>query len=117
MLDTASYDLPHDGETAHLRVPLLSASGGFAGPRLVVTAPAMLARPLAERFWDLDGLNRMRGSIVLRADDQDPAFDLPDAVLALEDSMSLTEAYFRVLGNMTALGMITGRGVPVRWVA
>lgn len=117
MFDTAPYALPHDGETAHLHVPLFAATGALAGPRLVVTAPAGLARNLAERLWDIDGLDRMRGALIVRADDQDPAFDMPDALLAVDGGMGVTQAYFRVLGHMTALGMIAGRGVPLRWVA
>ena len=33
------------------------------------------------------------------------------------DSNTARHAYFRILGRLTALGMITGRGVPHRWVA
>jgi len=117
MFDTIPYDLPFDGETAHLGVPLFTATGTRAGPRLVVTGPEALMRPLADLFWDVDGLERIHGTLVLRASTQDPAFDLPDAVLPLEDGPTISQAYLRVLGHMTALCMIAGRGVPARWVA
>lgn len=82
----------------------------------MVTAPEGLARQLAERLWDLPSLGRMRGSLVLRANTQDPAFDLPDAVMTLGD-LGETDAYYQILGRMAGLGMISGRGVPLRRVA
>lgn len=82
----------------------------------MVTAPVALARALAERLWDLPSLGHMRGSLVVRANTQDPVFDRPDVVLALSDSDE-TDAYYQILGRMAQLGMITGRGVPLRRVA
>ena len=108
-------DLPT--EPLELRVPLFSMKGTYVGPRLVVTGPAAQMRDLADRFWDVPGFSRMRGSLVLRPDGQDPSYDTPDAVLRLKADVSVDDAYFQVLGRMTALGMISGRGVPRRWVA
>ena len=60
----------------------------------------------------------MRGALILRTRDQDPAFDLPDVTLTLDGGPDTARhAYLRILGRLTALGMITGRGVPHRWVA
>ena len=108
---------PRDFDPQGLRMPLFSVTGARAGPRLVVTGPEKLVRVLAERFWDRPELVRMRGAMVMRANTQDPIFDLPDDVLALtEPVLAERRAYFRVLGRMTALGMIQGRSVPPRWV-
>ena len=90
--------------------------GVSAGPRLVVTGPEPLARYLAERFWDLPSIGRMRGSLVVRADTQDPAYDLPDVTFRLRE-VPENDAYFQVLGRMAELGMITGRGVPLNRAA
>lgn len=99
-------------------VPLMSLKGLHAGPRLVVTGPDDLMRALADLFWDRTELTTIRGSIVLRAAGPDTAFDLPDDVLTLEGTEESAHfGYLRVLGRMTALGMIAGRGVPARWVA
>lgn len=102
--------------TEHLSTPLFAMTGASAGPRLVVTCPDALARGLAERFWELPSLGRMRGSLVLRANTQDPTFDLPDLTMQLPD-MNQTHAYYRILGQMADLGMISGRGVPMQRVA
>lgn len=112
MLDTTHTDA-HD-----LRVPLFALTGLHAGPRLVVTGPDDLIRAVADIFWDLPELATMRGALILRTMDQDPAYDLPDVTLTLEGGAGTARhAYFRILGRLTALAMITGRGVPHRWVA
>lgn len=99
-------------------VPLFSLKGLRPGPRLVVSGPQNLMTTLADLFWDRPDLSNMRGWLLLRAEGQNPAFDLPDDVLTLESELASERfAYHRVLGRMTALGMISGRGVPVRWVA
>ena len=116
MIETLTYSLDPAGETEHLMGPLFSMKGISAGPRLVVTAPDALARQLADRLWDLPSLGRMHGSLVVRVDGQDPVFDRPDLTLRLAE-LSETDAYFEVLGQMAELGMITGRGVPMRRVA
>ncbi len=90
--------------------------GHEAGPRLAVSAPEALARLLSDRFWDLPSIGRMRGSLVVRADDQDPAFDMPDVVVRLTDQAE-NDAYYQVLGRMAELGMISGRGVPIKRAA
>lgn len=114
MLDTNSFSLNPIAETAHLRVPLFSITGAHAGPRLVATGPEDAIRDVAERLWTLPDLVGMCGSLVVRANDQDPVFDRPDFVLSLE---AADEAYDRLLGRMTALGMIAGHGVPESRVA
>lgn len=116
MFDKSTYSLDTSANMEHLAPPLFNMKGVSAGPRLVVTAPEELARALAERLWDLPSLGRMRGSLVVRSDAQDPAFDLPDFTLPLSLSEE-TVAYFDILGRMAELGMITGRGVPQRRVA
>lgn len=116
MMETPTYAIDPGASTDHLKPPLFSVKGVSAGPRLVVTAPEDLARALADRFWDLPSLGRMRGSLVLRADDQDPVFDLPDFIFRLRAGEA-TDAYFVVLGRMADLGMISGRGVPLSRVA
>lgn len=112
MSKNLSYTLDATGTTDQLSTPLFSMRGLSAGPRLVVTCPEELARALAERLWGLPNLGRMRGSLVVRADTQDPVFDLPDLVVVLRE-MPETDAYYQVLARMADLGMITGRGVPL----
>lgn len=113
MLDATPHTPASD-----LRVPLFSLTGLRDGPRLVVTGPDALVRAVADLLWDQPQLAMMRGSLVVRPDGQDPLFDLPDDTLTLEGTAEAARfAYFRVLGRMTALGMITGRSVPRRWVA
>ncbi len=112
MTEPRRYTLDPSGRTEHLHGPLFSMKGVTAGPRLVVTAPEALARHLSERFWDLPSLVQMRGSLVVRAHGQDPVFDRPDFVYGLPD-LPENDAYYQVLGRMTELGMITGRGVPI----
>ncbi len=83
---------------------------------MAVIAPEALARHLSDRFWDLPTIGRMRGSLVVRSDDQDPAYDRPDVVVRLTDQAE-TDAYYQVLGRMAELGMISGRGVPLKRAA
>jgi len=116
MFDFETIPFDRKAKTDHLKVPVFAMNGSQAGPRLVVMGDVDLMRELSERFWDLPGLESIRGDLVLRQDDQDPVFDLPDDVLQLK-TLNITAAYYQVLGRMTALGMISGRGVPVRWVA
>lgn len=116
MLDLIKYTLDGRTETDHLRAPLFSMKGSYDGPRLVATGPDALIKGLADRFWNVPELSNMRGSLVLRTNDQDPSFDLPDAIVEFSET-SENEAYFQILGRMTGLGMIAGRGVPQRWVA
>jgi hypothetical protein len=113
MCKAASYALSRHGETAHLRGPLFACSGPFAGPRLVVTGPEAAIRTLASACWELDGLEEIHGTLVLRPDTQDPVFDRPDAVLSLgEDDGERSLA--RVLARMAVLGMLPGRGGHAR---
>ncbi|MEM7719623.1 MAG: hypothetical protein AAF222_10510 [Pseudomonadota bacterium] len=116
MIEPHTYLLSPSQATDHLSPPLFSMKGIHAGPRLVVSAPEQTARILAERLWDLPSLGHMHGSLVVRSDRQDPAFDSPGAVLSLSE-LSEKDAYYQTLGRMTALGMISGRGVPLRLVA
>lgn len=116
MIETHTFSLDPSAKTEHLSTPLFSMKGASAGPRLVVTCPDALARQLAERLWDLPSLGRMRGSLVVRANTQDPVYDLPDQVLELPE-MDETSAYYGILGQMADLGMISGRGVPMQRVA
>lgn len=102
----------------NLRVPLFCLTGLRDGPRLVVTGPDPLVRIVADMLWDRPDLATLQGSLVVRSDAQAAAFDYPDDVLVLEGGEETARyAYFRILGRMTALGMIAGRGVPMRWVA
>lgn len=99
-------------------VPLFALTGQYAGPRLVVTGPRAVMHQLADLFWDRDDLATIRGVLVLRPHRLDPADEQPDATLTLgDDTVSAHQAFLQVLGRMTALGMISGRGVPHRWVA
>ena len=96
--------------------PLFSLTGLSAGPRLVVTGPPDVMEEVAELFWNRTDLATLRGSLVLRATGPDPAFDLPDDTLTLAPTAP-EHGFLQILGRMTALGMISGRGVPLRWVA
>ena len=116
MIGNQTYSLDRSADTGHLKVPLFSMRGVHAGPRMAVTAPEALARTLSDRLWDLPTIGRMRGSLVVRADDQDPAYDRPDVVVRLTDQAE-TDAYYQVLGRMAELGMISGRGVPLKRAA
>lgn len=104
--------------TDGLRCPLMSIKGAAPGPRLVVTGPETMIRNLAALLWETDGIDRIRGALVLRDDSQDPEYDFPDATLHLSgEGRKGRHGYARVMGRMTALGMIEGRGIPRRWVA
>ena len=116
MKQTQNFSLDPFSASGHLGSPLFSMKGLHAGPRLVVTGSEDLARQLAERFWDLPSLGRMRGSLVVRANTQDPVFDRPDFTMNVGGTDTI-DAYYDVLGRMADLGMISGRGVPVRRVA
>lgn len=116
MFDFATIPADLYRSTDLLKMPVFSMRGDERGPRLVVTGDIDMMRGLADRFWQVPSLSHIRGSLVLREDSQDPAFDRPDDVLTLGTDNE-REAYFEVLGRMTALGMIAGRGVPLRWVA
>ncbi len=99
-------------------VPLLTINGHAAGPRLLVTGPDALVRAVADLFWDRPDLAQIRGALVLRPAGSDPRLDLPDNTLALNGSVETARfSFMQILGRMTALGMISGRGVPLRWVA
>lgn len=95
--------------------PLMQITGPAPGPRLVVTGPRKMLESLAETLWSLPDLAGIRGVLILRVDTQPTDFDRPDDVLKLDGSRAA--AFRRTLGRMTALGMIQGRGVPLRWVA
>lgn len=111
MLDNTSY-------AAETCAPLFSLNGLYSGPRLVVTGPDALMRVVSDMFWDRHDLSAMRGSLVLRTAGPDPSFDMPDDTLVLGGEVETARfAFMEVLGRMTALGMISGRGVPLRWVA
>ncbi|MEO1536349.1 MAG: hypothetical protein AAFR73_01350 [Pseudomonadota bacterium] len=116
MIEQQTYALDATASTDHLVPPLFFIRGATAGPRLVVAAPETVARDLADRFWNLPSLCRMRGSLVIRSHAQDPIYDLPDFTVRL-DQLSGTDAYYHVLGRMAELGMISGRGVPLRTAA
>ncbi len=117
MRDTSTSPAPRLSEKAPC-VPLFALTGLRPGPRLVVTGPDDLIRALADMFWDRPELSRICGALVLRPADQDVSCDLPDDILVLEgDGGTARAAFHRVLGRMTALGMILGCGVPHRWVA
>ena len=100
-------------------IPLFALKGACVGPLLVVTGTEELLQCLSDRLYDLPGLRRMRGALVLRPNELEAAKqDASDATLELAGSADdAGRAYFQVLGRMTALGMINGRGVPERWVA
>lgn len=116
-MDLTRYTFDRNADTSHLRVPLFSLEGAHPGPRLVVTGPEDLIRGLSDRFWNVPSLVRMHGALVMRQHDQDPVFDRPDATLSLEGESDVTRAYYLILARMTNLGMISGRGVPLRSVA
>lgn len=116
MLDATTYK--PSSEVGPLRSVLFSAKGALPGPLLVVSGPEAVLQSVAARFWDLHGLVRMRGSLEFRVDDGVDFIGYADATLTLSDTGDDPRSiYWRVLGRMTALGMIAGRGVPERWVA
>lgn len=102
-------------ERPELFCPLMRIDGAKPGPRLVVTGDRALIEALANRLWGLTNLPALRGSLLLRDGRQTVLFDRPDNVLALD--CTVEQAYRQTLGRLTALGMIAGRGVPLRWVA
>ena len=103
---------------ASLRVPLFALTGHLPGPRLVVIGPDDLMRAVADIFWDKPDLANIRGALVLRSDDQNPAFDRPSETMKLDGTAQTARfASFRILGRMTSLGMIQSRFAPRRRVA
>lgn len=116
MIENSTYSFGRNSDTSHLKVPLFSMRGHNPGPRIAVLAPEPLARKLSDRLWDLPSIGRMRGSLVVRQNDQDPAFDNPDITVRLT-AIEVNDAYYHILGRMAELGMISGRGVPLRKVA
>lgn len=116
MFDFAKQKRHFDAYADHLKVPLFSLTGDRPGPRLVVLGGDEIVRGLVDRLWNLPDLMHIRGALIVRADDQDAAFDRPDAVFNVSAKNEIA-AFYQVLGRMTRLGMISGRGVPVRWVA
>ncbi len=113
MLDATTYE--PSPEVGPVRSVLFSARGALPGPLLVVTGDEDVLRSVGARLWEIDSLVRMRGSIELRATDGIDYGAYADATLAAPSAAQ--DAYWTVLGRMTALGMIAGRGVPERWVA
>lgn len=88
------------------------------GPRLVVTGPNAIMRAVADMFWDRRDLASLRGAVILRAVGPDPVHDRADDTLVISPKCeSAQHVFLQILGRMTALGMIEGRGVPLRWVA
>ena len=111
MLDQTPY-------AAEPCVPLFALNGLYAGPRLVVVGPDAMMRAVADLFWDRRDLANLRGSVILRGEGVDTSYDQADDTLAISPKSESTQHVFlEILGRMTALGMITGRGVPLRWVA
>jgi len=115
MLDVTTYEPSPEG--GPVRSVLFSAKGGLAGPLLVVTGPRDILCDAADRLWDVQGLVRMRGALQLRVDEDVDFSGTSDALFSLTSSDDPSTAYWRILGRMTALGMIAGRGVPDRFVA
>ncbi len=99
-------------------VPLFALRGLYTGPRLLVTGPAPIIRAVSDLLWDRHDLANIRGHLILRVEGPDPAYDLPDDHFEIAGDVETARfAYLRILGRMTALGMISGRGIPLRWVA
>ena len=112
MFDSAPY-FPSEG-IPEIPVILFSVKGAHSGPRLVVTGEPGAVRQAAERLWDLSGLIAMRGALELREGRVHDFGGYADDMLHLDAESP--SAHLRVLGRMAALGMISGRGVPVRFI-
>lgn len=93
-----------DADT-NLRVPLFVLQGPHAGPRLVVSGPKSLMRTLADTFWYRGDLANIHGSLVLRAQGQDLAFDLPDETLVLTGRQDVATSFDKIHSRMIQLGM------------
>ncbi len=113
MFDSAPYS-PAEGGSEAPGI-LFSVKGGRPGPRLVVSGASPALREAAEELWKLGELVTMRGSLELR---EGRIYDFGGYA---DDMMHLgegeTSPHLRILGRMTALGMVTGRGIPIRFVA
>ena len=112
MFDTAPDTTLTEQQTPSV---LFSVKGAHVGPRLVVTGAPGALSAVAEKLWELRDLIAMRGTLELRAGPARNLEGYADAVLHLEKTR--TAGHLRVLGRMTTLGMISGRGVPVRFIS
>ncbi|MEJ6389748.1 hypothetical protein [Gymnodinialimonas ulvae] len=94
--------------------PLAPVLGGHrSGPILAVEAPPAILRELADRLARIPSLSRMRGALVLGAARPMNV----DARLRFGDGeASLRDLHWQVLAAATQLGMISGRGVPGRFL-
>ena len=113
MFDHAPYSPAEGGPD--LPGILFSVKGDRPGPRLVVSGASPALRAAAEELWKLGDLVTMRGSLELR---EGRIYDFGGYA---DDMMHLSAderaPHMRILGRMTALGMVTGRGIPLRFVA
>ena len=113
MFETAPYS-PAEGGTEAPGI-LFSVTGGHAGPRLVVSGSSSALREAAEELWKLGELVTMRGSVELREGRIYDFGGYADDMMHLRDGETLP--HMRILGRMTSLGMVSGRGIPIRFVA
>lgn len=88
------------------RVPLVTVKGNRAGPRLVVTGDEDLLRAVADLVWARPDLVSIHGSLVMRATRHEIGLDGAQFTMRLSESDNAQDAFERILGRMTALGMI-----------
>ena len=98
-------------------------SGTRSGPTLLVALSDMLFRPVTDRLTRLPTLPWMRGAMdVIHLDAIAQGVWQPDqdteATLTLPGHVTtgpaIRSSYFAILRQCTRLGMIDGRGVPLR---
>lgn len=111
MLDAAPNTTLTEQQTPSV---LFTVKGAHVGPRLVVTGTPGALRAAADKLWELHGLIAMRGALELR---EGAVYDFggyADAMMHLDQAGPAS--HLRVLRRMAALGMISGRGVPQRFI-
>jgi hypothetical protein len=100
---------------------LISFDGAFAGPTLLVICTQDVFEDVADKLAQIPSLPWMKGRIIL-VDDASETAGL--ALCGIEDEIDISmripdprephnKPHFTVLRRCTALGMISGRGVPM----
>lgn len=101
---------------AHEMRTIWKIVGHRSGPCLVVKGAAADLECLANRLRAIPTIGFIEGSVVFAPVGSRKGTDL-DADVKIAVYGTAEDSYWSTLGQMAALGMIRGRGVPQRWVA
>jgi hypothetical protein len=93
--------------------PLPILGGHLPGPNLVVAGAPDVLRALARGLSNIPTLSRMRGALVLG---MAPEINVDASVFVDEPDAPIQDIIWSVLAEAARLGMISGRGVPARFL-